>query len=187
MGTWPGYSIYVWLLTFMPMACYLILLNDDAKPEPRFLIDENDNEFFTADIRENDRVRGFWIRKTLAYVYLGSVFVSFMFGIFGSWGMGVHFWGSHCTLPRGCDRVHWRFIILLVIRVFFQFHVFWVLLCHSDKLKPMAEEEPIPECKPLIVQSQAKTQPLAKTGQLTLTVRRGVISDYTSNPAFNKD
>lgn len=137
MGTWPGYSIYVWLLTLIPLSCFLILMNDDAEKRLYFFIDhEDDNEKFeAAHIKESDRKRAFGLRKALAYVYLGCVFTSFMFGIFGSWGMGVNFWGKHCMLPRGCDRDHWTFIIFIVIRVFFQFHIFWVLLCHSDKLK----------------------------------------------------
>jgi len=85
-----------------------------------------------------------------------------MFGIFGSWGMGQKFWGLHCTLPRGCDNDHTAFIIFIVVRVFFQFHVFWVLLCHAANIKeaqkcyncgqvgPFTEDCPEEEVEPLI-------------------------------------
>jgi hypothetical protein len=90
MGTWPGYSVYVWLLTLLPLSCFLILMNDDANKRLEFYIDiVDDNEKFDAAyIKENERKRAFGLRKALAYVYLGCVFASFMFGIFGSWGMG---------------------------------------------------------------------------------------------------
>jgi hypothetical protein len=146
MGVWPGYATYIWILTFLPMSCYLILRMNDALETPRFEIDGSDNEHGTDEIMEINRERGFAVRKALAYVYLSCVFVSFMFAIFGSWGMGQEFWGRHCMLPRGCDRDHWIFIILTVIRLFIQFHVFWVLLCHSDKLKAriaLPKPEPI--------------------------------------------
>jgi len=52
MGTWPGYAIYMWTLTFLPMVCYLLLLLGDAKREPKFVL-ESMNEYDADGVHQH--------------------------------------------------------------------------------------------------------------------------------------
>jgi len=102
--------------------------------------------------------------------------------------MGYNFFGANCMLPDGCNADHWRFIVMLVIRLFLQFHIFWVFLCYMDKLKKVEKVDVIVK-----VEKPAAKVIVKMSGELTLTVKYAEIYETCiyNNPElddyFKKD
>lgn len=146
--TWPGYAIYHWILTTVCIGFFINWKVKDVDPMEPFMQIEKRPDY-------SQRRRAFIARRLLAYVYLISVIVSFLYAIFVSWGAKNWFWGPQCdteTIDKIvglttdqklkehnlCYEYHWKFVLATIIRIPFQIHIFWIIYRYAQLLN---EEE----------------------------------------------